>query len=79
MGTGRCFVMCVQVSVGTDVLLGSTHAYIMPTDGSEPTAADAAPIESDNGDAEQDKKRKRKEKDAAGAAKKKSKDFKNVF
>lgn len=73
-------MLCVQVSVGTDVLLGSTHAYIIPAgDGSEPAAADTAPIESDNGDAEQDKKRKRKEKDAAGAAKKKSKDFKNVF
>lgn len=76
-----------QVSVGSNVLLGSSHVYVLPTGGKGEAEgeAGAAADEADDGDddGDQDKKRKRKEKEKAAAAgapaKKKAKDFKNVF
>ena len=75
----------LQTSIGTNVLLGSTQKYVLPGEGDAAAAAGGegagGDVEKEDGDAEQDKKRKReKEKEKAGQpAKKKSKDYKNVF
>jgi splicing factor 3B subunit 2 len=68
-------------SIGTNVLMGSSHTYVMPPAGGKAPDGEGEGVpESEDGDAEQEKKRKRAEKAASGApVKKKSKDYKNVF
>lgn len=69
-------------SIGTNVLMGSSHTYVMPPVAAKPSEdeGESGVPESEDGDAEQEKKRKRAEKAASGApVKKKSKDYKNVF